>query len=64
VDHGVVVHGCGLDEVSPLGASTIMEIKNIAPAGAPKKYETKIFNFDPLNIGIPRCSIADLKGSR
>ena len=43
VDHGVVVHGCGLDEISPLGASTIMEIKYISPAGAPKKYESKMY---------------------
>ena len=42
VDHGVVVHGCGLDEISPLGASTIMEIKNVAAPGAPKKYDTKM----------------------
>ena len=41
VDHGVVVHGCGLDEISPLGASTIVEIKNVAPEGEPKKYEMK-----------------------
>ena len=27
IKHGVVVHGCGLDEVSPLGSSTIVEIK-------------------------------------
>jgi len=29
VEHGVVIHGCGLDEVSPLGASTIYEIKKV-----------------------------------
>lgn len=29
VDHGVVVHGCGLDEISPLGSSTIFEIKSV-----------------------------------
>jgi anthranilate phosphoribosyltransferase len=62
IEHGVVVHGCGLDEISPLGASTIFEIKNIAPSGQPKQYESKTYNFDPLSIGIPRCSIADLKG--
>ena len=41
VEHALVIHGCGLDEISPLGASTIFEIKNIAPAGQPKKYKTK-----------------------
>ena len=42
IEHGVVVHGCGLDEVSPLGSSTIFEIKNVAPSGEPKKYTTKM----------------------
>ena len=41
IDHGVVINGCGLDEISPLGPSTIFEIRNIAPAGQPKKYKTK-----------------------
>jgi len=26
VDHAVVIHGCGLDEISPLGPSTIVEV--------------------------------------
>jgi len=62
IEHGVVVHGCGLDEVSPLGGSTIFEMRNIAPAGQARKYETKRYTFDPKDIGIPRCTIADLKG--
>lgn len=41
IEHGVVIHGCGLDEISPLGPSQIFEIKNISPDGAPKKYKTK-----------------------
>lgn len=41
VEHGVVIHGCGLDEISPLGASTVFEIKNVAPPGSAKKlYKT------------------------
>lgn len=27
VDHAVVIHGCGLDEISPLGPSTIVEVR-------------------------------------
>jgi anthranilate phosphoribosyltransferase len=40
VEHGVVVHGCGLDEISPMGGSTIYEIRNTAEAGQPKVYTT------------------------
>lgn len=41
VDHAVVIHGCGLDEISPLGPSKIYEIRNIAPPGASmKQYVT------------------------
>lgn len=62
VDHAVVIHGVGLDEISPLGPATILEIKNIAPEGEPKVYETKEFSFDPLDIGIQRCKVEDLRG--
>jgi anthranilate phosphoribosyltransferase len=41
IEHGVVIHGCGLDEISPLGASTVYEIKNVAAPGETKKYVTK-----------------------
>lgn len=34
IEHAVVVHGCGLDEISPLGASTIYEIRNTAGNGS------------------------------
>ena len=63
VDHAVIIHGIGLDEISPLGPATLLEIKNIAADGElPKVYETKTFEFDPLDIGIPRCELIDLKG--
>jgi anthranilate phosphoribosyltransferase len=62
VDHAVVIHGVGLDEISPLGPATILEIKNIAKEGEPKQYQERQFEFDPLDVGIPRCSLADLKG--
>lgn len=62
VDHAVVIHGVGLDEISPLGPATILEIKNVAPEGEPKVYETKEFAFDPLDVGIERCKVEDLRG--
>ncbi|GMI37296.1 hypothetical protein TrCOL_g10050 [Triparma columacea] len=62
VDHAIVVHGCGLDEISPIGPSQIIEVKNTAAPGAPKVYEKKTYMFDPLDIGIPRCDVLDLKG--
>ncbi|KAL7581780.1 hypothetical protein ACA910_022313 [Epithemia clementina (nom. ined.)] len=62
VDHAVIIHGCGLDEISPLGPSRILEIRNTAPSGEPRVYETKDFEFDPLDIGIQRCELSDLKG--
>jgi anthranilate phosphoribosyltransferase len=48
IDHGVVINGCGLDEISPLGASTIFEIRNVSPPGRPRVYETR------------RCVLIDL----
>lgn len=62
VDHAVIIHGVGLDEISPLGPATILEIKNTAAEGEPKDYETRQFEFDPESIGIPRCELIDLKG--
>mmetsp|Transcript_36553 Transcript_36553/g.114533 ORF Transcript_36553/g.114533 Transcript_36553/m.114533 type:complete len:292 (-) Transcript_36553:91-966(-) len=62
IDHGVVIHGVGLDEISPMGACTILEVKNTAPEGEPKVYETKKYDLDPLDLGIPRCVVEDLAG--
>mmetsp|Transcript_34238 Transcript_34238/g.36999 ORF Transcript_34238/g.36999 Transcript_34238/m.36999 type:complete len:434 (-) Transcript_34238:201-1502(-) len=62
VDHAVIIHGVGLDEISPLGPATLVEIKNTASVGEPKVYDTKTFEFDPLSVGIPRCVVGDLKG--
>lgn len=61
IDHGVIVHGCGLDEISPLGPSTIIEIKSTL-INEKKIYSKLRYEFDPISIGIPRCQLADLKG--
>lgn len=50
VDHGVVVHGCGLDEISPLGSSTIFEIKasaQLSPEGK-KLYTSSRFLIESM----------------
>lgn len=62
IEHGVIVHGAGLDEISPLGPSRIIELKNIAGANQPKQYETKDYILDPREYGFPECKLEDLQG--
>lgn len=56
------MHGAGLDEISPLGPSKIIEIRNTASEGQPKQYETKEYVLDPKDYGFPGCTMEDLKG--
>ena len=62
VEHGVIVHGAGLDEISPLGPSKVVEITNTAGAGQPKEYNIKEYVIDPKDYGFPQCTLEDLRG--
>ncbi|GBF92438.1 anthranilate phosphoribosyltransferase [Raphidocelis subcapitata] len=54
VKKALVVHSMGLDELTPMGPADVVE----AEAGRP----TRRYTLDPKDLGIPRCSVEDLKG--
>ncbi|TMW66970.1 hypothetical protein Poli38472_012086 [Pythium oligandrum] len=54
VEHGLVVHCAGLDELNSIDSADIVEVK----AGFPLRR----YRVHPEEIGIPRSTVKDLKG--
>lgn len=54
VEHALVVHCQGLDELAPIGVAECVEVIRGKPL--------KKIQIDPNDFGIPRCEIKDLKG--
>ncbi len=52
-DRSVVVHSMGLDEISCVGPTKIIEVS---------KQEKHEYMIDPLQFGLQRCTITDLRG--
>lgn len=52
-DHALVVHGDGLDEITPTGGTRIAEVKNGG---------VEVYRLQPEDLGITRCTKADLLG--
>lgn len=52
-ERSVVVHGMGLDEISCVGPTRIIEVG---------KEGKSSYTLDPLDYGLPRCTLADLQG--
>lgn len=53
VEHALVVHCCGMDELTPVGPTQAVEVTS---AGI------KSVTIDPATMGIPKCNVEDLKG--
>ena len=66
IEKALIVHGSGLDELSCLGPSDIIKIEKKAHKIEGNKteyyYTKEEFTLEPLEYGISRCNLEDLKG--
>ena len=53
ISRAIVVHGCGLDEISCIGSAKIVEVTQ-------ENITASIIN--PEKLGFSRCKISDLQG--
>lgn len=58
VDHALIVHCCGLDELAPVGPTQAIEVKK----GSDGVCVCTDVVYEPLEWGVKRCSIEDLEG--
>lgn len=49
----LVVHSMGMDELTPMGPAEVMEVEGAT---------SRSYFIEPQDLGIPRCSVEDLKG--
>ena len=54
-EHVWVVHGDGMDEITTTATTFLTEVKN---------SETRSFELTPEDVGLPRATMADLKGGQ
>lgn len=54
VEHALVVHCAGLDELNSIGDADVVEIKRGEPL---RRYTLR-----PQDVGVPPCTLAELKG--
>ncbi|KAL4856534.1 Anthranilate phosphoribosyltransferase [Chlorella vulgaris] len=53
VRKALVVHSMGLDELTPMGPADVVEVT---------QQGKRSYSLEPLDLGIPRCQVADLAG--
>jgi anthranilate phosphoribosyltransferase len=77
-ERALIVHCCGMDELSPVGAADAVEVvcgggggggggrareeEEGPDDGSARTTSMTALRIDPLDFGVPRCTVADLRG--